>query len=267
MDELKANCKAYDGHHSMPLFDMIPIDHWIPDELHVLLRITDRLWSLVLHEIIESGYFNDTAREIIVKEMNRIKVKFQFWQERESKTWNFTSLMGGDKLKVLQFFDLSKVLPLSRAKIIRRLWNEFHELYVAMRDPATDPEIFKKNAKNWLSLFLTPSIGTPNDDNFVQGLYRPNDLTPYFHVLVYHVHELMEKTKKWGLKSFSCAPVEKKNHQQVSQFFRKTLRNGGNGMDRKSAIIQILEFENRKLYYTINDISQQACSNTINLRV
>lgn len=165
-----------------------------------------------MHKITENGYFNDIAREIIVKEMNRIKVKFQFWQERESKTRNFTSLVGGHKLKVLQFFDLGKVLPLSRVKIIRRLWDEFHELYVAMRNPATDSETFKKNAEYWLRLFLTPSIGTPNDENFVQGLYRPNDLTPYFHVLVYHVHEFMEKTKEWGLKAFLCAPVEKKNH-------------------------------------------------------
>ncbi|GET04626.1 hypothetical protein GLOIN_2v1477112 [Rhizophagus clarus] len=156
---------------------------------------------------------------------------------KENQTWNFTLLVGGDKLKVLQFFNLGKVLSPSQAKIIRRLWNEFHELYVAMSDPATDSETFKKNAEYWLRLFLTPSIRTPNDKNFFQGLYRPNDLIPYFHVLVYHVHEFMKKTKKWGLKAFSCAPVEKKNHQQVSQFFHKTLRDGSNSMDQKSAII------------------------------
>lgn len=76
MDELNINCNAYNGHHFPPLFNMIPLDHWVPDELHILLCITDRLWSLVLHEIKESGYFNDIAREIIVKEMNRIKVQF-----------------------------------------------------------------------------------------------------------------------------------------------------------------------------------------------
>ncbi|PKK55463.1 hypothetical protein RhiirC2_802309, partial [Rhizophagus irregularis] len=47
---------------------------------------------------------------------------------------------------------------------------------------------------------------------------------------------------------------ENKNHQQVSQFFRKTLRDGGsNGANQKSAIVQILEFENRKLHYNINN--------------
>ncbi len=212
MDELNINCNAYNGHHSPPLFNMIPLDHWVPDELHVMLRITDRLWSLVLHEIKESGYFNDVAREIIVKEMNRIKVQFQFWQDKD-QTWSHTSLMGQDKLKVLQFFDIGKILPLSRANPIRMLWNGFYDLYTAIRDPTTDSKTFKRNAKMWLKLFLTPSTGTPNNDNFVQGLYRPNDLTPYIHVLVFHIHELMEKHKKWGLKAFSCGPVEKKNHQ------------------------------------------------------
>jgi hypothetical protein len=265
MDELNINCNAYNGHHSPPLFNMIPLDHWVPDELHIMLRITDRLWSLVLHEIKESGYFNDVAREIIVKEMNRIKVQFQFWQDKD-QTWSHTSLMGQDKLKVLQFFDIGKILPLSRANAIRMLWNGFYDLYTAIRDPTTDPKTFKRNAKMWLKLFLTPSTGTPNNENFVQGLYRPNDLTPYIHVLVFHIHELMEKHKKFGLKAFSCGPVEKKNHQQVSEFFRKTLRDGGNGVDRKSAIVQILEFENRKLYYNINNYSQNY-SKTIKLQI
>jgi len=254
MNQLNQNCNAYNGHNLPPLFDMIPLDHWIPDELHIMLRITDRLWNLVLHEIKETGYFNDIAREIIVKEMNKIKVRFQFWQEKESQTWNHTSLMGEDKLKVLQFFDLGKILSPSRAKIIRKLWDEFYNLYMMMCNSNTNPKEFKENAKNWLELFLTPSTGTPNNNNFIQGLYRPNDLTPYIHVLIYHIHELMEKHKKWGLKSFSCAAVEKKNHQQISEFFRKTLKDGG--VNQKSAIIQILEFENRKLYYTTHEISQ-----------
>jgi len=171
--------------------------------------------------------------------------------------------MRQDKLKVLQFFDLNKVLPPTRANVIRNLW--FFDLYTAIQDPNTDLKIFKRNAKMWLKIFLTPSTGIPNSDNFVQGLYRPNDVTPYMHVLVFHIHEFIEKHKKWGLKSFSCAPVENKNHQQVTQFFRKTLRDGGNGINRKSAILQILEFENRKLYYICND--SHNIPNTIKLQI
>ena len=252
------------GHNSIPLFDMISLDHWIPDELHIMLRITDRLWTLVLHEIKETGFFNDIAREIIVKEMNRIKVHFYFWQEKEHQTWSYTSLIGQNKLKVLQFFDLSKILPPTRAKTIRMLWNGFYDLYIALRNSNTDPKVFKNNARMWLKMFLTPSTGSPNSNNFVQGLYRPNDLTPYIHVLVFHIYELMEKHKKWGLKTFSCAAVENKNHQQISQFFRKTLKDGGKGSNRKSAIIQLLEFENRKLYYINNS---QVPSKKIKLQI
>ncbi|GBC34703.2 hypothetical protein GLOIN_2v1477112 [Rhizophagus irregularis DAOM 181602=DAOM 197198] len=238
------NINQYNGHHSTSLFNMISLENWIPDELHIMLRITDRLWSLLLHEIEETGYFNDVAREIIVKEMNRIKVNFHFWQEKECQSW---------------------ILPPTRANVIRNLWNGFFDLYTAIRDPNTDPKIFKRDAKMWLKIFLTPSTGIPNSDNFVQGLYRPNDVTPYMHVLVFHIHEFIEKHKKWGLKSFSCAPVENKNHQQVTQFFRKTLRDGGNGINRKSAILQILEFENRKLYYICND--SHNIPNTIKLQI
>ncbi|UZO22425.1 uncharacterized protein OCT59_014788 [Rhizophagus irregularis] len=216
---------------------MISLENWIPDKLYIMLRITDRLWSLLLHEIEETGYFNDVVREIIVKEMNRIKVNFHFWQEKECQFWSFTSLMGQDKLKVLQFFDLNKVLPPIRANVIRNLWNGFFDLYTAIWDPNTDPKIFKRDAKMWLKIFLTPSTGIPNSDNFVQV----------------------------GLKSFSCALVENKNHQQVTQFFCKTLRNGGNGINRKSAILQILEFENRKLYYICND--SHNIPNTIKLQI
>ena len=33
----------YPGHNKKPLFNMISLDHWIPDELYIMLRIFDRL--------------------------------------------------------------------------------------------------------------------------------------------------------------------------------------------------------------------------------
>ena len=69
------------------------------------------------------------------------------------------------------------------------------------------------------------------------------------HVLVYHVPEMMRIHQKFGLAAFSCSAVEKKNHQQVSHFFKKTTKDGGVGKGRKSAIVNILEYENRVLYF------------------
>jgi len=61
-----------------------------------------------------------------------------------------------------------------------------------------------------------------------EGLYQPSDITPYIHVLVYHVPEFVKIHKEFGLSSFTCSAVEKKNHQQSTFFFRQTLKDGGN---------------------------------------
>ncbi|GBB97836.1 hypothetical protein RclHR1_30860002 [Rhizophagus clarus] len=56
------------SHQKKPLFDMIDLENYLVDELHVMLRMTDRLWSLVIHEVTALGFF-DIAREVIIKEM------------------------------------------------------------------------------------------------------------------------------------------------------------------------------------------------------
>ncbi|CAG8815767.1 2267_t:CDS:1, partial [Racocetra fulgida] len=72
--------------------------------------------------------------------------------------------------------------------------DNFYDLYIAMRNLTTDPKKFKEDTKNWLKFFLTPSTGTPN--NIIQGLYQLNDLTPYIHIFIYHIHELIKKHNK-----------------------------------------------------------------------
>ena len=59
MSILNENPTAYPGHQLPPLFNMIPLENYIPDKLHIMLRITDRLWELILQEIKNEGLFND----------------------------------------------------------------------------------------------------------------------------------------------------------------------------------------------------------------
>ena len=224
---IKTNYQAYAGHKHAPLFSMIPLIHWIPDELHLMLRITDRLWSLMLEETEYKR--NERIREQIKNEMSRIRVHFEFWKNQGSNNWCYTSLMGEDKMKVLKNFDIESILPKNRSDLIRELWNDFDRLYTALRDSTTDPNFFKIQAKLWLNKFLIPSIGEPRKGNYIKGLYTNNDVTPYIHVLVHHIHEFMTIHHSFGIKAFTCSPVEKKNHMQISKYFRKTLRDGGKG--------------------------------------
>ena len=50
---------------------------------------------------------------------------FEFWQSQGSNNWNYTSLMGEDKMKVLKNFDIESVLPKDRSDLIHELWNDF----------------------------------------------------------------------------------------------------------------------------------------------
>lgn len=198
------------GHHKIPLLPMIPLDRYVPDDLHIMLRIWDRLWALIIQEIKSENRFDDHLRTIINIEMQRISVNFHFRQDHETQNWSHTSLMGGDKEKVLRDFNFETIFDKERATLINHLWKDFYTLYKLMKEPTTDPNFFATQAKKWLNLFLTPYQGTPNTISFKKGLYRPKDVTPYMHVLVHHIPEFMERHQCFGLTAFSCAAVEKK---------------------------------------------------------
>ena len=51
MDDIKINYNRINGHTKEPLFHMIPLKNWVCDELHIFLRITDRLWELMLSDL------------------------------------------------------------------------------------------------------------------------------------------------------------------------------------------------------------------------
>ena len=72
----------------------------------------------------------------------------------------------------------------------------------------------------------------------------PKNVISYMHVLIYHVHEIMVIHSNFGLRSFSCSAVKRKNHDHVLLFFRQTLKDDSKETDKKSAIWNILEFEN-----------------------
>jgi hypothetical protein len=246
------------GHIKTPLLPMIPLDHYVPDELHVMLRIWDRMWALVIQELKSENRFNDHARTVISMEMQRIFVRFNFWQDHDTQNWSYTSLMGGDKEIVLQSFNFEVIFNNERAILINQLWRDFYTLYKSMKEPEIDPSFFEIKARKWLDLFLTPFQGEPNTISFKKGLYRPKDITPYMHVLINHIPEFIKLHGRFVLAAFYCAGVEKKNHDQVSAFFRKTMKDGGKGVERKSAIFEILYYENRSMYFT-----QQSTFNSV----
>ncbi|UZO18751.1 uncharacterized protein OCT59_010063 [Rhizophagus irregularis] len=185
------------------------------ETLHIILDPLIVELRKLKEEGLEYDQGKDKARAVIVEEIRYINVKFHFWLEINSTNWQYTSLTGQDKLAILQHFNLAKLLPTSRATQICNLWDNFYLLHKAMKDPKTNASEFSNSAIAWLHQFL--------DSNY---FYQASDITPYMHVLVYHIPEMI----------------------RIHHHF-----DGGNGKERKSAIVNILEHENRLLYFNIHD--------------
>ncbi|CAG8739620.1 2659_t:CDS:2, partial [Gigaspora margarita] len=105
INKINQNFIKIDGHIKKLLFSMIALDHWVIDELHLLLRIMDQLSSL------------------------------NFGKKKDQKIGQYTSLTGNDKLKILYEFNLSQIFREKHAIIICQLWNNFAKLYKSLKDP------------------------------------------------------------------------------------------------------------------------------------
>ncbi|PKY59562.1 hypothetical protein RhiirA4_482393 [Rhizophagus irregularis] len=173
------------------LFPVIKEKNYIPDELHLLLRISDSRSS--------------------------------------GGKWDWTSLMGPDKKKVLQYFPIVNFIPGKRGEDIQKLWHDFYDLYLVLRSPnLTNSEIdnFENKVKQWIKLFCRPSQGQINLSSQIPG-------------------------KKFGIAVFFYFKYRKKNHNQVRLFFCGTTMGGG--IRGKPVVHDIMEFENRQIYYLINN--------------
>ncbi|CAG8726503.1 1959_t:CDS:2 [Cetraspora pellucida] len=109
------------GHIKPPLLPMISLNNYVPDELHIMLRIWDRLWELVIQELKSENRYNTYTRAIISIEMKRISVGFQFWPDHSMQSWSYTPLIEGDKEKVLRDFNFEVIFSEERAMLINRL--------------------------------------------------------------------------------------------------------------------------------------------------
>ncbi|CAG8749675.1 11828_t:CDS:2, partial [Racocetra fulgida] len=79
----------------------------------VILKKTKK--SLKATKKFDSKYFE------IIEKMKRINIYFEFWQEKETTSWKYTSLIESNKLKVLYNFNLARILPNDYAILVCNL--------------------------------------------------------------------------------------------------------------------------------------------------
>ena len=112
-----------------------PIDHIIPDELHLLLRITDRLienllYAAVIHDSPRQALQGEMAKNV-VKEIESCGMNFT---ARKNARYEFTSLTGTDRKKLLKELQ-TKILrcqPAEFASKVKLLWEVCSYSYVLL---------------------------------------------------------------------------------------------------------------------------------------
>ena len=119
---------------NVPLLNISP-DHIIPDELHLLLRVVDRLLRNIIHEVIEwdseaatKGTPQNHVSKLITT-INSCGVTFSIWQKenadgKSSGIYDWISLMGHEvKLLLAHLPDkLSDVLHPESSSTVIQIW-------------------------------------------------------------------------------------------------------------------------------------------------
>lgn len=134
----------------------------------------------------------------------------------ESQIKEFTSLLGSQKKKLLQGLPskLGEFLYLETCETVKQIWTDFEQLYNKISDfnlSQTAADAMFVQAKAWIDLFCSLK-------GLRSGYERPR-VTPYMHVLVYHIPFFVEK--HGCLKKFTSQGVEKNNDDAKRVLFHK----------------------------------------------
>ena len=209
----KYNCSR------QPIFP-IPLDHIVPDILHLFLRITDVLINLLILELrrldsiekVSSHSKDSTLLEKYEKYLNeQCKVSFHFYTDHTSKALKHRDLTGPEKYKVFSKIQIPELFPsLPQAKKVQDIWSGFSAIneYLKSSEDFDSERIksFSRDVKNWLNLFLS--------------VYRAKHVTPYIHLLVHHIPEFLILHR--SLAPFSQQGLEKLNDIITKDYFKST---------------------------------------------
>ena len=108
VEEMKSfkstSAKANFGSKNPPLLN-IETDHYVPDELHMLLRVMDVLMRNLIDDAVSKDQFAKITGgatdnlDLLVKEIQNCGVSFKTWYSKSGEL-EYTSLTGADMKKV-----------------------------------------------------------------------------------------------------------------------------------------------------------------------
>jgi hypothetical protein len=206
------------GYQNIPI-TTIPFDCCIIDTLHMLLRITDQLFELLLSkiELLDNSTKDDGTfvgkphlkafydnLEGILKISNPFltidgKIKMR-------------SLNGLDRLKIIESLNLIELFPdMPKVELHHQLWRDFFNIYTSLKNTngyakEDMAEIVKNSTLSWGNLY--------------KSLAREKHVTPYIHAFVDHLHEMIAAHGDVCL--WTMQGLEKLNDILTKEYFTST---------------------------------------------
>jgi hypothetical protein len=227
------------GYDRPPIFrDIIPINRYMIDMLHLFLRISDTLFNLLVKDCSLADNFDMAAISKFdvtkYKHMNSLQhylnekcnVRFNFLWLAETKKLTWRDLVGPEKARLFENFNLAEIMPdHEKFEAVEEIWNEFYKILNEVKTVEIEWTEVKRRTQEWLHLFLT--------------VYSKVTVTPYMHAFVAHLHEFVYLYK--DINAFNCQGLEKLNDISTTQYFK-----GTNHSD--TALHQMLRKRNRMEY-------------------
>ena len=215
--------KKHRGYKNPPLIKDIPFIRYIICLLHCMLRVTDKLFELLIPSVIRLDNFKskfDPTKHIYLEKLrqflkNDINVTIgPIDLEVSSILQKLQSLQGPKKIKIFErltqrncnlhtFFDGK----LKNSEKVSQLWIDYWSINTSLSsDSKLTGEHLKITTKLWM-------------DDFTQ-IYQEKHITPYIHCMTHHLHESWTLFGNIGF--FSGQGIEKLNDMSTIRFFKST---------------------------------------------
>ncbi|KAL4226614.1 hypothetical protein ACF0H5_014597 [Mactra antiquata] len=207
-------CSATKDKYSVihqPLLNIEP-KYYIPDELRMMMRITD----ILIRTLIDDANSKDNYSKITGGHTDNLKilieakcscgVSFKTWKNKAGEL-EYTSLSSVDKKKILRLLPDELLFGVHEDTLesVIKLWKDFENIYHLITCQTT-ASISASEVHGIIKQFLCDFLTLVQMKR--EG-YQPKNVTPYLRVLLYHVPHFLQKFG--GLSQFSGQSVEKTN--------------------------------------------------------
>ena len=222
-----------------PILLTIPINHYIPDPLHMYLRISDQLINKLVEILKKKDNIEKNSKNVCVAKCQNISnfqtfirslgIPWYFATNKETGRLEHRDFTGPEHRKIQAKISLSDLIPWhTKLQQTEQLWCKFHELTNRMKKEMCPTEIanFKADAMTWVSDYAR--------------VYLAKDVTIYMHIFAKHVDESI--TLHGNISTFSQQSFEKLNDRITQWYFK------GTNHQSLSALEQIMYKQNRIEY-------------------